>query len=589
MANVLKMAKRHAIVGLLELKWSYRRIARELGVNRGTVSRYARLLEERNSKPAIPTPGSAPSADSKPAIPTPGPIPPGDSKPAIPASGFGESSLSDLVFPVVGRPPGRASQCEPLREIIKAKLEQGLSAQRIYQDISTEHDFGGSYSSVKCFVRRLGTATPLPFRRMESEPGLEAQVDFGTGAPVMQDGKRRRTHVLRVILSHSRNSYSEPVFRQTTENFIRVLENAFRHFCGVPKTLVIDNLKAAVTKADWFDPDLNPKVVMFARHYGTVILPTKPYTPHHKGKIESGIKYVKDNALKGRSFSSLEEQKRFLLEWETDVADTRIHGTAKKQVRRMFETERAALQALPLESFPFYHEGRRKVHRDGHIEVAKGYYSVPPEYLAREVWVRWNSRMLRVFNMNHQQIAVHVLVPPGRFNTIRAHIAGEKISGVERGAEYLLSKAVHIGKDATEWAVAMLESRGIEGIRVLQGFISLSKKHPAHAINQASRSALEANLFRLRPLRVLVKRYEEKTDYQFAQEHEIIRPLANYQRFLTVSLKPQDERIDDEPTTAIRSETPPALRTAFHLGDAATGSGGQSTRPRGVSGTDRGR
>ncbi len=127
---------------------------------------------------------------------------------------------------------------------------------------------------------------------MEAEPGVEAQVDFGTGGWVLAGERRRRPHVLRVTLSHSRKSYSEPVYRQTTENFIRVRENAFRYFGGVTATLVIDNLKAAVNKADWFDPDLNPKVVEFARHYGTVILPTKPYTPRHKGKVESGIKYV---------------------------------------------------------------------------------------------------------------------------------------------------------------------------------------------------------------------------------------------------------------------------------------------------------
>jgi hypothetical protein len=119
-----------------------------------------------------------------------------------------------------------------------------------------------------------------------------------------------------------------------------------------------------------FDPDLNPKVAEFARHYGTVILPTKPYTPRHKGKVESGVKYVKNNALKGRTFSSLAEQREFLVRWERDVADTRIHGTTRKQVRKMFEeVERPALKPLPREPFPFYHEGRRKVHRDGHVEV----------------------------------------------------------------------------------------------------------------------------------------------------------------------------------------------------------------------------
>ncbi len=268
-------------------------------------------------------------------------------------------------------------------------------------------------------------------------------------------------------MSYSRKSYSEPVYRQTTENFIRALENAFRQFGGVPKTLVIDNLRAAVTKADWFDPDLNPKIVEFARHYKTVILPTKPYMPRHKGKVESGVKYVKSNALKGRLFSSLAEQKLFLLHWEETVADTRIHGTTKRQVRRVFqEVERPALQPLPSEPFPFYHEGRRRVHRDAHVEVDRAYYSVPPEYLGREVWVRWDTRLVRVFNDSFAQIALHSKAEPGRFSTDRAHLSDRKISGVERGAQWLLDKTVHIGPYAYLWAKTMLDERGIEEVRV---------------------------------------------------------------------------------------------------------------------------
>jgi transposase len=535
MSNRLKMANIHAIIGLLERQWSHRRIARELGVNRETVARYDRL-RSRQPNPAIVTPGSEQSEDSNPAIPTPG-------------SG---SLLEDLVFiEVPGRSPGRTSQCEPFGELIKKKLDEGLSAQRIWQDIVSEYGFTGSYSSMKRFVRRLGATTPLPFRRMECEPGQEGQVDFGAGAWVLEDGKRRRPHILRITLSHSRKSYSEPIWRQTTENFIRSLENSFRAFGGVPKTLVIDNLKAAVTNADWFDPDLNPKVVEFARHYGTVILPTKPYTPRHKGKIEGGVKYVKNNALKGRTFSSLFEQKQFLIQWERDVADTRIHGTTKKQVRRVFEeVERKALLPLPAEPFPLYHEGRRKVHRDGHVEVAKGYYSVPPEYLGREVWVRWDSRLVRVFNGQFEQIAVHPRVAPGKFNTSRCHLADQKISAVERGAEYMLRKTISIGTEASLWAKAMLHTRGIEGVRVLQGFIHLARKYPARAINQASKTALEAGMFRLRPLRELIKRHAAQETLEFADSHPIIRPLSEYQELITVSFKPtDDERSDNEPTT----------------------------------------
>ena len=533
MSNRLRMANIHAIIGLLEHNWSYRRIARELRVDRETVARYDRLRRNR-PKPAISTPGSES---------------PSDPNAAIPAAGS-EVLLEDLVFiEVSGSPPGRTSQCDPYRDLIKQKLDSGLSAQRIWQDLVSENGFTGSYSSVKRFVRRLGAATPLPFRRMECEAGQEAQVDFGSGAWVIEDGKRRRPHILRVILSHSRKSYSEPIWRQTTENFIRSLENAFRAFGGVPKTLVIDNLKAAVTNADWFDPDINPKVVAFARHYGTVILPTKPYTPRHKGKVEGGVKYVKSNGLKGRTFSSLFEQRQFLIHWERDVADTRIHGTTKKQVRRVFEeVERQALQPLHLEPFPFYEEGRRKVHRDGHVEVAKSYYSVPPEFLGREVWVRWDSRLIRVFNDQFEQIAVHPRVEPGRFNTSRAHLADKKISAVERGAEYMLLKTVSIGTEASLWAKAMLDTRGIEGVRVLQGFIHLAKKYPARAINQASKTALQAGMFRLRPLRELIKRNADQEELEFAESHPIIRPLSEYQDLISVSFKPDDERSENEST-----------------------------------------
>jgi transposase len=497
MAHKLKMAMIHAITELLRLGWSHRRIARELGVHRETVSRYDRL---RRRKPAISTPGSDPGIEC-----------------------------------------GRKSHCEPFREVIRLKLDQGLSAQRIFQDLRTDTGFEGSYSSVKRFVRRLGKASPLPFRRIEVSPGEEAQVDFGRGPWVIEDGHKHKTHVLRITLSHSRKGYSEAIYRQTTDGFIGCLENAFRHFNGVPAVLVLDNLKAAVTKADWFDPDLNPKIVSFASHYGIAILPTRPAAPREKGKIESGIKYVKNNALKGRIFRSLADLNRFLLHWETSVADTRIHGTTKRQVRRVFEeVERAALQPLPLEPFPLFHEVRRRVHRDGHIEIARSYYSVPPEYLGRDVWVRYDSRLVRVYNDGLEQIAIHGRTSLGRFSTDYRHIADEKVSAVERGADYLLGKADRIGTEAGQWARAMMEERGIQGIRVLQGFVGLSRKHSATTINRASRTALEARLFRLRSLRELCLRLSDRETAEFTDSHPIIRPLSAYQEI--VSSKANERR-----------------------------------------------
>ncbi len=331
-------------------------------------------------------------------------------------------------------------------------------------------------------------------------------------------------------MSHSRKAYSEVVFRQTTEQFVRCMENAFRHFGGEPKTLVIDNLKAAVTKADWFDPELNPKILAFCAHYDTTILPTKPYTPRHKGKVERGVDYVQNNALKGRSFTSLNDQNQHLLHWESTVADTRIHGTTRKQVKKAFEdAERAALLPLPIARFPFFEEVQRKVNRDGHVEVDKAYYSAPPEYVSRTVWVRWDSRVVRVFNCRMEQIAVHVKHEPGRFSTLSPHIAPQKRSGIEKGATHLLGKASLIGLETGRWSEQMIHQRGVEGVRVLMGLLNLAHRHSRESIEQACAVAASHGAYRLRTIRELLKRQGDTQErFEFLDKHPIIRSLSDY-------------------------------------------------------------
>jgi transposase len=528
------MALIEAILSLRRRGWSRRRIARELGINRETVSRHLRAAAEP-SKPANAPLGSAGSvADPKPAIAPIGSDPvPGISKPANAPTGS-EGSGADIAQALAPNATdlgvGRLSNCAPWRAVIQTKLDQGLTAQRIYQDLVTEHGFAGSYYSVRRFARRLGQGRPLPFRRMECGPGEEAQVDFGTGAPIrLAEGRLRRPHVFRIVLSYSRKGYSEAVSRQTTDNFLRSLENAFWHFGGVPQRLVLDNLRAAVSKADWFDPDLNPKVQAFCQHYGLVMLPTKPRTPRHKGKIERGIGYVKGNALKGYVFASLDEQNQHLLHWEQTVADTRMHGTTRQQVGKRFHEERAALQPLPAARFPCFNEGRRIVHRDGHVEVDKAYYSVPPEYLGRQVWVRWDNHLVRVLNQRQQSIAVHAKHQPGCFSTHNSHIPLEKTSPVEHGAERLLFKVRRLGTQATRWAEAMIQVRGVAGVRVLYGLLSLSKHHPGDQIDRACGIAHGHAAYRLRVVRALLERHEaEQPCFEFMDEHPLIRPLSEY-------------------------------------------------------------
>jgi transposase len=514
--------------------WSQRRIARELGIHRETVARYLQT-PATEPKPAIAPPGSDPTGlEAKPAI-----APPGSPTVLVPPSTT-DPSPDTPARPRIGRP----SDCEPWRALILAKLDQGLSAQRIFQDLVAEHHFPGSYYSVRRFVQGLEQTTPLPFRRLECGPGEEAQVDFGTGAALVPaDGPRRRTHVFRIVLSHSRKAYSEAVTRQTTDDFLRCLENALWAFGGVPQRLVLDNLRAAVVRADWFDPELNPKVRAFAAHYGTVFWPTRPYTPRHKGKVERGVDYVQENALKGRTFAGLEEQNQFLRDWEQNVADTRVHGTTRQQVGKLFTAvERAALLPLPAARFATFQEAQRTVHRDGHVELARAFYSVPPEYLGRRVWVRWDGRLVRIFTERLEAVAVHVQQPPGRFSTHQAHLAPQKINSTEYGAAWLLAKVARLGAQATAWAQAMMHSRGVEGLRVLPGLLSLAHHYPPAAIDHACGLAHGHGCYRLRTVRDLLEHAAPKPEsLPLLEDHPLIRSLSEYDQ---VVRNPVDEECE---------------------------------------------
>jgi transposase len=535
MSNRLSMAKIQSIETLNASGHSNRKIARLLGIDRGTVNDYVRRLTagqavRNRPNPQHDTDGPRGSVENRP-NPQIGADAQSVANQTRPDPRTGWGALVTAVAGQVPVPSGPTSLCAAYRQEIEEHLERGLSIRRIHQELIAAHGFSGSYHSVRRLVLSLGKHRPLPFRRMEVEPGEEAQIDFGTAAPVSDAaGTMRRPWLFRIVLSHSRKAYSEVVWRQTTDQFIAAIENAFHEFGGVPRRLVIDNLKAAVQRADWYDPEVHPKLQSFAAHYGTVFVPTKPYTPEHKGKIESSVKYAKNNALKGRTFHSLAEQNEHLREWERTVADVRIHGTTKKQVGRQFESERGALLPLPRDRFANFHEARRTVGRDGHLEVDKAFYSAPPEYIGRRVWARWDARLVRVFNDQWQQIALHVKSEPGRFRTDAAHIPAEKISAVERGTTAMLRQIAAIGPQTQAWSELVIQSRGAQGVRVLVGLKALAGQHTAAALERACGTAVRYGATRLRSIRNLLKRPapQEQLQFAFIEEHPLIRPLSDY-------------------------------------------------------------
>jgi len=242
------------------------------------------------------------------------------------------------------------------------------------------------------------------------------------------------------------------------------------------------------------------------------------------------VKYVKRNALKGRVFTSLAEENQFLLEWESGVADQRIHGTTKQQVGNLFNAaERRELLALPAARFAFFHEARRAVHRDGCIEVDKAFYSAPEEYVGHAVWVRWDGRLVRLYNDRWEELIAHAKTEPGRFRIAPQHIPQEKVSAVERGTDALLRQIASIGPQTRQWAQATTQARGVEAVRVLVGLKHLAGKHDSAALEDACRVALSHASYYLRTIRQLLKRKgHEQRQFEFLQEHPIIRPLSDY-------------------------------------------------------------
>jgi transposase len=526
MSNILKMDLINTIRTLKGQGWSKRRIARELNIDRQTVRRY---LRADSKSPPISTPGSEAEPKQNPAPVSSAEIA-GEGKASHSISTLGVMEVTPVVERVYGK-PGRPSICATHADSIRMRLELGLTAQRIYQDLVAEVQFTGSYQAVKRFVRQIKASSPLPFCRVEVQPGEEAQVDFGSGAPIVgEEGRRRKPWIFRMVLSYSRKAYSEAVWRQNTETFIRCLENGFRALGGVTKTLNLDNLKAAVSRADWYDPELNPKLESFCRHYGTALMPCRPYRPEHKGKTERSIGYLKSNAIRGRTFSSLAEENRFLIQWERTVADMRIHGTTRKQVAALFAEEKIMLLPLPQDLFACFSEAQRTVHRDSYVEVAKSYYAVPPEYIGRTVWVRWDNRCVRIFNGRWEQIQMHAKLAPGQFSKVLG-IGGGR-GPLEQNLAYWLKRAGELGQPCADWSQGLIEQRGPIAIRTLIGLVDLTQKHSFKAVNEACAGALSRGVWRLRDLRQLLVQPVIQTHFRFAQNHPLIRNLAEYGLFI---------------------------------------------------------
>ena len=547
MSNVLSEEKKQQVIALGRLGWSLRKIQKATGVHRTTAADYLRAAGI-NLRPPGAWGKAPPAKPTNEVTPDPGSTQPaaeGSADPfsTKPANGvtpdFGAelaaSSVADATPPQSSR-NSSASACEPHREAIELWLSRGRNAKAIWQDLVDIHGFGGGYQSVKRFVRQLrGTPSVEACAVIETGPGEESQVDYGTG-PMVRDfrtGKYRRTRLFVLTLGYSRKSVRLLEFRSSAQIWSELHEKAFRRLGGVTRVVVLDNLKEGVLTPDIYDPTLNPLYRDVLTHYGAVAVACRVNHPDRKGKVESGVGYAQKTPLKGQRFESLEEAQAYLDHWEEHWADTRIHGTTKRQVAAMFSEEKPALLPLPLEPFRYYQYGKRTVHLDGCVEVDAAYYSAPPGWIGRQVQVQWDLRQVR-------------LLHPQTGALLREHLRQERgkhrIKDEDRpkhtppGTQHLLLRATRIGTQIGAFCHAMHDQQGQEAVRRIQGVLALARKHGMAAVEDACAAALEIGVYNCH----FVRRYLERgpqLSLSLRQVDPLIRQLTEYRDFIQSKTK----------------------------------------------------
>lgn len=523
-SNVLSEDSRQQVIALGRLGWPLRRIEKETGVRRETASAYL-----REGGVAIRAPGGW--GRRKPAKPA-NEASPDSAPPAKPAN---EVSPDPEPVSAPGRSP-TASACEPYRDFIELSLSKGRNAKAIYQDLVDDHGFTGRYQSVKRFVRQLrGGPDATACAIIVTAPGEEAQVDYGSG-PMVRDphsGRYRRTRLFVLTLGYSRKAIHLLTFQSSTRRWAELHEQAFHRLGGVTRTIVLDNLAEGVLEPDIYDPSLNPLYRDLLTHYGAVALPCRVRDPDRKGKVERGVGHAKNTPLKGLRFESLAEAQAYLDRWEHNWADTRIHGTTKRQVAVMFAEEKPALVPLPVEPFRHYAFGDRRVNLDGCVEVEAAYYSTPPGWIGRQVKVQWDGRTVRLLDpRTGQLLREHLRQQRGGYRIPDE----DRPAKTPRSTQHLLARCARVGDHAGSLAEHMYRTDGVVAIRRILGLLSLARKHGAALTDDGCAAALEIGI-PANPYRFVQRWLERRPQLTLRQVDPIIRQLTLYRDFIDQKTK----------------------------------------------------
>ena len=436
----------------------------------------------------------------------------------------------------------RPTILDPYKEYIKIEANKGIQAKRIYHDLIRDYDYKGSYDTVKKYIHSIKEDNSKVYMVLNTQPGEEAQVDFGYIGFLNINGKRKKAWIFVMTLSYSRYMYVQIVFDQRVQTFINCHKNAFKYFCGVPETVKIDNLKAAILEADFYEPTIQKDYAAFAAYYGFLAPPYRVYTPTDKGKVESNVKYVKNSCFKGRNFKDVEEAKHFLIVWLKDVANKRVHGTTKEVPFKVFtEIEQACLTALPKEDYILSSSQICHVSTNCHICYKANYYSVPYGYVGKDVRAIEMNGLLRIYS-DDKEIALHSVAncEKGKFLTDINHYPHSKNITISEILSRQRELMKEIGPDALRFFELYINadvSNRKYDYRAISGLLSLQKKYSDELINAACSRAILFNSITYKTIKNILQKNIDtsiipSSSYVSNEENSFKRDLSKYNKFL---------------------------------------------------------
>jgi len=401
------------------------------------------------------------------------------------------------------------SSLEPYRDRVEQWWSEGIDGTTIHAALKRRHGYTGSYSSVRRFLQSLAEKTPRVTTVLEFAPGDAAQVDFGKGPQIIDvhTGEVFKTWVFVMVLAWSRHQYAELVRDQSIETWLGCHRRSFEHFNGVPSKVIIDNPKCAITKACYHDPQAQRSYADYAEGYGFLISPCPVADPQKKGRVESGVKYVKNNFMPLREFRDLPDANEQLMNWVMQDAGNRIHGTTRTPpLKRFVETEQAMLKPLPNSVPECARWVTAKLHGDCHLQVEKCRYSAPWRLVGQALDVRITETTVRIYHQ-HELKALHPhLTQEGQRHTIDEHLPPQHVAYKMRDPQWCLKQAEATGPYCHLFIQRLFENRVLDRLRAAQGVVGLAKRYGAVRLEAACQRALHFDNIQYRAVRVILEK-----------------------------------------------------------------------------------